>query len=64
MKSYVLATTGEKVKWYVYQRDSPEAGYTLSDALDLSASPQWGNKESAKVVALRLGLKTWRYVSV
>ncbi|UGA38216.1 hypothetical protein JOS77_30845 [Chromobacterium haemolyticum] len=62
MKSYVLATTGEKVKWYVYQRDNPEAGYTLSDTLDLSAAPIWGNKESAKIVAMRLGLKTWRYV--
>ncbi|MGR2664302.1 hypothetical protein ACUXVY_22165 [Chromobacterium haemolyticum] len=64
MKRYVLATTGEKVKWYVYQRDNPEAGYTLSDTLDLSASPQWGNKVSAKIVAMRLGLKTWRYVVV
>ncbi|OVE49426.1 hypothetical protein [Chromobacterium violaceum] len=64
MATYVLATTGDKVRWYVYQRDKPEAGHTLADSLDLSATPLWGNKESAKSAALKMGLKTWRYVSI
>lgn len=64
--SYVLATTESKVRWYKFplpvQPESPE--FALVDRLDLHEVPCFGDKNSAKMAALALGLKTWRYVKV
>ena len=61
--SYVLATTGDKVKWYKFKfgTELHEGQYTLLDELDLKEVPSFGDKDTAKQAALALGLKTWRY---
>lgn len=69
--AYVLATTETAVRWYVPRVKSGgnimsvEAGeFDLLDTLNLNLVPGFGNKETAKRVALALGLKTWRYVKI
>lgn len=69
--SYVLATTETRVRWYVFPIRKLEditalkqGDYELSDLLDLSLVQGFGTKETAKRVALAVGLKTWRYVKV
>jgi hypothetical protein len=62
--SYVLATTGIKVKWYKfkYRPDIKEGDFELLDELDLSVVPEFDDKRSANMAARALGLSTWRYV--
>lgn len=67
--TYILATTETRVRWYVVPLKQPadirtlEPGqFTLLDHLDLAVVPGFGNKETAKLVAKAIGLKTWRYV--
>ena len=62
--SYVLATTEKTVRWYRIKtdRDGKPVGFELLDRLNLNRVTQFGDKKSAKYVALALGLKTWRYV--
>lgn len=64
--SYVLATTGTKVKWYKFKidRNTREGDFELIDELDLMSVPMFGDKETAKSAAVALGLKTWRYVKL
>jgi hypothetical protein len=69
--AYVLATTESHVRWYVIQLRYPddicalkEGQFELLDFLDLRVVPGFGNKETAKMAAKALGLKTWRYVKI
>lgn len=64
MKTYVLATTEQVVRWYVYKVEDPNNGFELIKHLDLGKVPRWSDKESAKAAAQALGLSTWRYVRV
>lgn len=62
--AYFLATTEQVVRWYkvpIIGRTEP-GGYELLDKLDLTQIQGYGDKDTAKSVALALGLKTWRYV--
>lgn len=64
--SYVLATTHDKVQWYKFKFDSSlkEGDFVLLNELDLHQVPCFGDKETAKLAAVALGLKTWRYVKL
>ena len=69
--AYVLATIDTKVRWYVVPLrrvediQSIEPGqFTLLEHLDLEVVPGFGNKDTAKKVALAIGLTTWRYVKL
>ena len=64
--SYVLATTGDKIKWYKFQIGTfPKSGeFSLVDELDLRLVPVFGDKPTAKLAAQAIGLKTWRYVKI
>ena len=64
--SYVLATTHSTVQWYKFNLGSSmkQGDYELLKELDLYKVPCFGDKESAKLAAQALGLKTWRYVKV
>lgn len=64
--SYVLATTESKVRWYKFQVEKllNEGDFELLDQLDLTQVPCFGDKETAKLMAKALGLKTWRYVKI
>ena len=69
--AYVLATIDTKVRWYVVPLrrvediQSLEPGqFTLLEHLDLEVVPGFGNKDTAKKVALAIGLTTWRYVKL
>jgi hypothetical protein len=69
--AYVLATIDTKVRWYVVPLrrvediQSLEPGqFTLLEHLDLEVVPGFGNKDTAKEVALAIGLTTWRYVKL
>lgn len=67
MKGWVLATATDLVQWFEYgmdysRVDKPE--YRLSSTLRLSATVVHATKDSAKGAAIKLGLKTWRYVSI
>lgn len=67
MKGWVLATATDLVQWYEYsmdytREDKPE--FRLSKTLRLSATVVHGTKDSAKDAAMKLGLKSWRYVSI
>lgn len=67
--TYVLATTESIVRWYAVKLNKLEDIYHLQpgdfellDKLDIQLVPGFGNKATAKRVALAIGLKTWRYV--
>lgn len=69
--AYVLATIDTNVRWYVVPLkrvediQSLEPGqFTLLDNLDLEVVPGFGNKDTAKKVAIAIGLTTWRYVKL
>lgn len=69
--AYVLATIDTKVRWYVAPLRRVEdiqllelGQFTLLDHLDLEVVPGFGNKDTAKKVALAIGLTTWRYVKM
>ena len=64
--SYVLATTHSKVQWYKFSFNSSlkTGEYELINELDLHQVPCFGDKETAKLAAKHLGLKTWRYVKI
>lgn len=69
--AYVLATTENRVRWYVFPIKSLEnikalqvGDFELVEQLDLSIVPGFGNKDTAKKVAMLVGLKTWRYVKI
>jgi hypothetical protein len=67
MAKWVLATATDLVEWYEYdfsysKVEKPE--YRLSKTLRLSSTVVHASKESAKGAAIKLGLKTWRYVSL
>lgn len=69
--AYLLATIGIKVQWYVVDTSRPggisafsKGDFYLADVLDLEAVPGFGNKDTAKKVAIAIGLKTWRYVKM
>lgn len=67
--TYILATTESRVRWYVPKVQKlddifklKEGDFELLEELNLEIVPGFGNKETAKKVALAIGLKTWRYV--
>jgi len=62
--TYVLATTDSIVRWYKfkYDRNLEPGQFELLDKLDLKQVPLFGDKETAKLAAQVLGLKTWKYV--
>ena len=62
--AYVLGTTEDVVRWYVYNTNDPSNGYELLDRLDFNKVPRWNDKDSAKAAAKALGLNTWRYIQV
>jgi hypothetical protein len=69
--AYLLATLGPVVQWYVMDinRDGGLSGFVkgdfdLVDILDLNVVPGFGDKETAKRVAIAIGLSTWRYVKM
>jgi hypothetical protein len=69
--AYLLATIESHVRWYVVRLKQPrdildlkEGEFELVDRLDLHIVPGFGNKDTAKRVAIALGLKTWRYVKL
>lgn len=69
--AYLLATLGPVVQWYVIDinRDGGLSGFVkgdfdLVDILDLNVVPSFGDKETAKRVAIAIGLSTWRYVKM
>ena len=62
--SYLLATTGDKVRWYIFalgDRLKPGA-FETADMLDLALVPKFETKAAASQAARALGLNTWRYV--
>ena len=62
--SYVIATTGDKVRWYVFDvRQRPVLGeFQVAETLDLALVPLFETKAAASQAARALGLTTWRYV--
>jgi hypothetical protein len=62
--SYVLATTENIVRWYSFDfsKEVNDRSFKIIDKLDLNLVPQAGDKETAKLWAKAMGLKTWRYV--
>lgn len=69
--AYVLATTESRVRWYNVPikrlediANLKEGEFTLMEILDLSSVAGFGNKDTAKRVAIAIGLKTWRYVKI
>lgn len=65
MKGYVLATTEDQVRWYIYDPANPSPDhYHLSDTLDLRSIPVSPSKEHAREIAKRLQLGTWRYIKI
>jgi hypothetical protein len=64
--TYLLATTESKPRWYRVKtnRNGEIIGFDLPTRLDLKKVPRWGDKTTAKYVAKKLGLKTWRYVKI
>ncbi|SPA34056.1 conserved hypothetical protein [Cupriavidus taiwanensis] len=64
--TYLLATTEDVVRWYKfkYNRDLEPGQFELLDKLDLKQVPLFGDKETAKLAAQALGLKTWKYVRI
>lgn len=69
--AYLLATIGTKVQWYVVEIDSragiaslQKGAFDLADILDLELVPGFGDKNTAKKVAMAVGLATWRYVKM
>jgi len=64
--SYVLATTHSKGQWYKFNFNSSlkEGEFILLNELDLHEVPCFGDKETAKLAAKVLCLKTWRYVKI
>lgn len=69
--AYLLATVGTKVQWYVVQIGSGagiaslrKGEFDLVDVLDLEIVTGFGDKNTAKKVAMAIGLATWRYVKM
>lgn len=63
--AWILATTEQQKRWYLYDINTPNAGeYQLLEQRDLNRLPLWPDKQAAKEAALALGLKTWRYVRI
>jgi len=64
--TYILATTDETVRWYKfrYNGDLEPGQFELLDKLELKQVPHFADKETAKLAAQALGLKTWRYVRI
>ncbi len=64
--TYILATTDDTVRWYKfkYDRNLEPGQFELLDKLDLKQVPLFGDKETAKLAAQALGLKTWKYVRI
>lgn len=69
--AYLLATIGTKVQWYVVDTSRrggisafTKGDFDLVDVLDLEVVPGFGNKDTAKKVAMAIGLTTWRYVKM
>lgn len=60
---YVIATTEQTVKWYVFDpKTVSKSNFELIDKLDLNQVSIAGDKATAKLWAQEMGLKTWRYV--
>jgi hypothetical protein len=69
--AYLLATIGPRVQWYVVDISRhggisafSKGDFDLVDILDLEVVPGFGDKDTAKRVAVAIGLTTWRYVKM
>lgn len=62
--SYVLATTENVVRWYVFDTTNADNGFELINELDLKRVPMLADKVTAKKYAAALDLKSFRYVKV
>lgn len=62
--SYVLASTENTLRWYVYDTADAGKGFELINVLDLVKVPLLADKETAKHYGKALGLNTWRYVKL
>lgn len=69
--SFVLATTDSCVRWYAVKihkiddiHNLKTGDFDLLNELNLALVPGFGNKDTAKQVAMAVGLKTWRYVKI
>lgn len=64
--SYVLATTERIIRWYSFDpnKELNDSNFTIIDKLDLNRVPQAPDKETAKLWAKAIGLKTWRYLKL
>ncbi len=60
---YVIATTEQTVRWYVFDpKTVSEINFKLIEKLDLNQVCIVVDKAIAKLWAQEMGLKTWRYV--
>jgi len=64
--TFYLATTHEKMRFYLFEQPSVTGGttYETIDTLDRSRLLGAGNKDTAKLWAKRLGLTNYTYVRV
>jgi hypothetical protein len=69
--AYLLATIGTKVQWYVVDITRhgglsafSKGEFDLVDLLDFDRVPGFGDKDTAKRIAMAIGLTTWRYVKM
>nr|WP_318237939.1 hypothetical protein [Cupriavidus sp. CV2] len=60
------AVESRTVRWYKfkYDRNLVPGQFELLDKLDLKQVPLFGGKETEKLAAQALGLKTWKYVRI
>lgn len=62
---YVIATTEQIVRWYVFDpKTVSKSNFELIDKLDLNQVSVAGDKLTAKLWAKEMDLKTWRYVKI
>jgi len=64
--TYVLATTGNIMRWYHIKidKDGKLIGFDLLERLDQRKVTMFGNRATAKYAALAVELKTWKYVKL
>jgi hypothetical protein len=59
--TYCVATTENVLRFYVFPLVY-DGTFRLVERLDTREVSMFGNKESARIAAVKTGLKTWTYV--